>query len=131
MHNPVNRSKWTNSMRSPFIALLTLLVFPLITVEASGQEPSGEVKSGENHREGEVIRMAGTFRETSDRVTFYRGGSRETAYTVLENLALERVVNSLTGTRKPRVWDIKAVLTEYQGVNYLLLKHAVMQPLNE
>ena len=53
-------------------------------------------------------------------VTFSPEGSKE-SYRVLENLALQRVVQVLEDNRGPRKWVISGLITEYRGSNYLLL----------
>jgi hypothetical protein len=78
-------------------------------------------------REGTKIdKQRGQFRVTGDRITFYPSGA-EHSFRALENLALERVARVLGETQSQRVWSVSGVVTEYQGVNFLLVTRAVLQ----
>ena len=76
-------------------------------------------------REGsKLVEQLGEFRETGGRIAFYPAGSTDSLL-VLENLALERVSRDLElGTRK---WSVSGTITEYLGLNYLLIQRAVMK----
>lgn len=88
-------------------------------------------RSSERQREGtKLTDVSGRFEFSGDRVTFHPANERE-HYRVLENLALERVGQVLGETRAKHEWTISGVLTEYRGVNYLLLNKAVIRPAAE
>jgi len=76
-------------------------------------------------REGsKLVEQLGEFRETGGRIAFYPEGARD-SLTVLENLALQRVSRDLElGTRK---WSVSGTITEYHGLNYLLVQRAVLK----
>ncbi|MFZ5831902.1 MAG: hypothetical protein ACOY3P_17585 [Planctomycetota bacterium] len=77
-------------------------------------------------REGEeLVDAQGTFRLTGDRVTFLSADGR-LRLVVLENLALERVGRVLVAHSQPLRWTVSGVITEYRGVNYVLLRRAVL-----
>jgi hypothetical protein len=78
-------------------------------------------------REGTKLdNAAGSFRRTGDRITFYPIDS-EQSFRALENLALERVARLLAETHTQRVWSVSGVITEFQGINYILLTQAVLK----
>jgi hypothetical protein len=88
---------------------------------------SESVSNDALHRVREGSRLAGQlgeFRETGGRITFYPEGSSNSLL-LLENLALERVSLELEqGTRK---WSVSGTITEYLGLNYLLIDRAVLK----
>ena len=92
-----------------------------------GDQKSGEKAGPKRLREGELIsNQTGIFRETGDRISFYSSGGDE-SMRVLENLALERVALQLDKTRDRRSWTVSGSVTEYRGMNYLLIKRAVLK----
>jgi len=122
-------------MRNCLVAACFALICSVFVANAYSQQPAAANISGAKsgvaamkQREGEPVKVAGIFRATGDRVAFYPDGG-EVSFLALENLALERVAQSLTESRTPRMWDVQGVVTEYKGVNFLLLKHAVLRPL--
>ncbi len=78
-------------------------------------------------REGTELReTAGAFRMVGDRVVFtLEDGARQV--TVLENLALERVLAALRQASAPQTWLVNGTVTEYQSNNYLLLERAILR----
>jgi hypothetical protein len=91
--------------------------------------PAGSgAKATERLREGtRLVDRTGTLVSIgTDSVTFSPDGSKD-SYRVLENLALQRVVQVLDGNRGPRKWIVSGMITEYRGSNYLLLTKAVFQ----
>ena len=86
---------------------------------------SGE-ESPQRLREGSRLNdVAGEFDFAGDRIAFFPADSKE-SFRVLENLALERVSRILSeGQNKPQ-WSVSGVITEYRGVNYLLVTKAVI-----
>lgn len=88
--------------------------------------PPDEQETPERLREGtQFEKTNGSFRVAVDRVEFQpvQGGA---ALIVLENLALERVVDELTGDLE-LVWQVDGRITEYHGRNYLLLERAYVR----
>lgn len=80
----------------------------------------------ERFREGTKFeKVNGSFRVAVDRVEFHpaQGGA---SLVVLENLALERVVDELTGDLE-LVWQVDGRITEYHGRNYLMLDRAYVR----
>ena len=80
-------------------------------------------------REGtKLVEIAGRFMIAGERVTFVPQEAAEgVAYRVLENLALERVLDNLNESRSDRLWIVSGTLSEYRGANYLLISKAVLQ----
>ena len=76
-------------------------------------------------REGSrLVEQLGEFRDKGGRIAFFPDGSSHWLV-VLENLALERVARDLElGTRK---WSVTGTITEYYGLNYLLVQRAVLK----
>ena len=73
----------------------------------------------------ELSKVQGQFRLAGDRVSFYPGEMEVKEITVLENLALERVI-SLVGEGTRHEWVVSGTITEFRGKNYLLLTRAVI-----
>jgi hypothetical protein len=63
----------------------------------------------------------------SDRIVFYPADKTPESIRVLENLALERVANAIVDPRAPNRWLVSGTITEYRGLNYLLISRAVVQ----
>ena len=77
-------------------------------------------------RDGAVLtNELGTFVTLGDRTAF-KPDNEEYAFSVLENLAVERVWKMLDNTRG-RQWLVSGFVTEYRGRNYLLLHRAVLR----
>jgi len=77
------------------------------------------------YREGQkLVDKLGEFRETGGRIAFYPEGS-SVSLQLLENLALERVARDLD--QRTRKWSVSGLITEYRGVNFLLLHRAVQK----
>ena len=94
---------------------------------ASGRPASGPApKSSERLREGtKLIDVTGTFQAVgSDNISFLATGNKE-SYRVLQNLALQRVSQSLEDNRAQRQWIVSGTITEFRGANYLLVTKAV------
>jgi hypothetical protein len=71
------------------------------------------------------VDQVGSFKAVGDRWAFHPssgGGS----WVGLENLGLERVVRTVTSHSQPLRWKVSGALTEYQGVNYLLIERAIL-----
>ena len=126
-----------NSLLRPLLALL-LFGVPLgfVTAAMFQEQPSAEgeqsppAKGQERFREGSKLnKVAGYFKVSVDRVEFHPTDDGP-ALVVLENLALERVVNELTGDLV-LIWHIDGTITEYHGRNYLLLDRAYIRSARE
>jgi hypothetical protein len=91
---------------------------------SSASAPAG--KPADRLREGtRLVDVPGTFASIgADRVTFSPAGGRD-SYRVLENLALQRVGQSLEENQGSRQWIVSGMITEYRGSNYLLVTKAV------
>jgi len=81
----------------------------------------------ERAREGtQLAESAGQFSLVGDRVAFLPS-DRERRIICLENLALERVAAVVRESPEAVDWTVSGTITEYQGVNYLLLGRAVQR----
>ncbi len=89
---------------------------------------SGKAKGADRLREGtRLIDVVGAFQSVGgDSVSFSPSGNKD-SFRVLENLALERVSRALDENRGTRQWVVSGTITEYRGLNYLLLTKAVVQ----
>ena len=75
-------------------------------------------------REGTHLREErGRFEYGGDRVTF-TAADGQTRFLVLENLNLQRIVQILSGSGDSLQWTVNGVITEFQGMNYLLVTRA-------
>jgi hypothetical protein len=98
---------------------------PRGSATAEGEPPGPE--AAPTLREGtKLIDVAGAFRNTGDRIEF-RPVDSEQRLVVLENLALQRVASMLADVRRQRPWTVSGTITEFRGVNYLLVTRAVLQ----
>ncbi len=77
-------------------------------------------------REGEIIEVIGKLELAGDRATFTPQNS-DVSLRVLENLALQRVIQVLSESRDERQWLVAGVVTEYRGGNYLLIHKAIQR----
>ena len=83
-------------------------------------------RSAERVREGtKVVQASGEFQATGERIHFV--SKTMPPLKVLENLALERVAQTLSERGAGREWTVSGVVTEYRGVNYLLLTRASLK----
>lgn len=92
----------------------------------SAQSPAN--KPVERLREGtRLTDMLGSFVSVgADSVTYSPAGSKD-SYRVLENLALQRIIQQLDDNRGQRQWVVSGLITEFRGANYLLVTKAVVQ----
>ncbi|MBN2580744.1 MAG: hypothetical protein JXB10_17290 [Pirellulales bacterium] len=74
----------------------------------------------------QLLEKPGTFQLSGDRVTFLPARENR-RFTVLENLVLENVAQSLASDPLPQTWIVSGKTTEYRGNNYLLLTYAVQK----
>jgi hypothetical protein len=86
----------------------------------------GSAKPAERIREGtRLIDEVGTFQNLGDRLAFVPAGNgNKDSYRVLENLALQRIAQSLDGARGQQSWIVSGTFTEFRGANYLLITKA-------
>lgn len=86
-------------------------------------------KSSERLREGtKLIDVTGTFQAVgADNISFLANGNKE-SYRLLQNLALQRISQSLEDNRALRQWTVSGTITEFRSANYLLVTKAVQSP---
>jgi hypothetical protein len=95
--------------------------------ELSSEQNVGEGGDQSRMREGtKVEKLAGYFKLTGDRVTFYPAEGKQ-HFGGLENLALERIARTVKDSPSQLNWIITGTITEYRGSNYLLVTHAVLK----
>ena len=99
--------------------------FPVAARMRSGDEAPQRLREGSRLND-----VAGQFDFAGDRIAFFPGDSKD-SFRVLENLALERVSRILSEGRAKPQWSVSGVITEFRGVNYLLVTKAVIQSADE
>jgi hypothetical protein len=78
-------------------------------------------------REGSrLVDVVGHFDYAGDRFAFFPADNKE-SFRMLESLALERVTRVLGESGTKPQWIVSGVVTEYRGINYLLISKAVMK----
>ncbi|HUY91810.1 MAG TPA: hypothetical protein VMV10_23915 [Pirellulales bacterium] len=90
------------------------------------EDPQSPVSDGSANlrREGTHLREErGRFESGGDRVTFIAADGK-TRFVVLENLNLQRIAQILGGSADSLEWSVNGVITEFQGVNFLLVTRA-------
>lgn len=92
--------------------------------------PSEESPQSQNVRprvrEGTVLpETAGVIRQTGDRYSFF-ATSGTLRLVVLENLALERLLLAQQTYPGTVIWQIRGVMTEFKGQNYLLIERGIL-----
>lgn len=88
--------------------------------------PSSPEGKEERLREGmKITQIVGRFEAAGEQVTFIRGDGKE-SLRALQNLALERIVQSIQEERGRYQWVVSGVITEFRGANYLLITRAVI-----
>jgi hypothetical protein len=96
------------------------------TLAAGESDPSQAASAAERVREGtKIVQASGEFQATGERIHFV--SESMPPLKVLENLALERVAQALSERSAGREWTVSGVVTEYRGVNYLLLTRASLK----
>ena len=101
-----------------------LLAFAFTQTTAGEQTPDDD----RPHllREGTPLRrIVGTFQPGENRVAFVRKDAAE-RWTVLENLALQRVLQAQEERNLAPAWSVDAVVTEFRSANYLLIRRATI-----
>lgn len=98
------------------------------TLPNEAARPEKGAETLERQREGtKIAGQVGQFKMTGDRLTFYAQNPQQQPLQVLENLGLERVSRMMTEKGGTLEWTIDGTLTEYQGVNFLLLTRATVK----
>ena len=93
--------------------------------------PIAKASSGQLKREGsQLIDVFGYFRMTGDRATFYPLES-QAGYAGLENLNLDRVTLMITNNTDQLTWQVSGTITEYHGLNYILVSKAILKHQGE
>lgn len=106
--------------------ILLLLATPIV----HAQDSSASAHDGKSNRIREGTRIherVGSFRMQDQRIVFVPADKLPESLRVLENLALERVVNALIDPRGSQRWIVSGTVTEYRGLNYLLITRALLQ----
>jgi len=111
-----------------WLYLATLMTATLAAAEnppkASAQR---DAKAAARLREGTQLHdRTGRFNMSSQRVQFMPDDKAPDSIRVLENLALERITAGLHENQESSRWVVSGTITEYRGVNYLLITRAVM-----
>jgi hypothetical protein len=112
----------------PATLLMGLIIIPaLLCAQEEAEEMPSVAATTDRLREGTRLdETLGTFKATGDRWTFFTAdGARR--FGVLENLALERVERTIRENSLAVEWSISGMITEHQGVNYLLVTRAVLK----
>ncbi len=118
------------------VLALFVMTVTLITLGAGdslrrlySNDLADEERDDQIYREGSIYRdKGGQFKggTTDDERAQYKPAKGE-PYFVLENLAVERIMNEKT--RNPGddvIWEIEGVMTEYKHKNFLLIKSATV-----
>lgn len=96
------------------------------TISGATQDESTAKQTSTRVREGREAReMQATFASVGERMSC-KLPSLQATVTVLENLALERVSETMMRHAEDATWEVEGIITEYQGRNYLLLQRAVV-----
>jgi hypothetical protein len=84
------------------------------------------------HREGtQVVGRRGRIERRGERFVFL-GVEPPVQWMVLENLALERILRVVETEESDNVeWTVDGMVTEFRGVNYLLLRRTVVRSAGE
>jgi hypothetical protein len=91
------------------------------------EQEGGRQNTVERLREGTILsEQAGRFQPAGDRLMFYLSENGQRLGT-LENLNLERIAKLVVDSPDPLEWIVSGMVTEYQGVNYLLVERAVLK----
>ena len=96
------------------------------TIAGERQDNAVTQKSSTRVREGREVReMQAMFASVGERMSC-KLPSLQATVTVLENLMLERVSETMMRHDENATWEVEGLITEYQGRNYLLLQRAVV-----
>ena len=148
-HNPSSTAAHDiNISRMPWPALICALVLlsgvalawaksrdgiTLCAVSASISDSSVEGKSvspassGRLREGADFLNQRGSFKQVRDRLVFFTGDGNQQLIG-LENLSLERVQRVVLDNPTQQDWAVSGTVTEFNGVNYLLIRRAVPVP---
>lgn len=88
---------------------------------------AGDSTTIERLREGtQISDQSGFFKVTGDRATFVSADGKH-RFVGLENLNLERIVRTIKDDVDPLEWNVDGLITEYRGLNYLLITRATLK----
>ena len=97
-----------------------------VSLDEAAPKSTPEKAGKERLREGtELPDARGYFRFVDDRVVFFRSDG-DGRFIGLENLNLERIVSEITNNPTQLEWTVFGTITEYRGVNYLMVRRAVL-----
>ncbi|MCC9609368.1 hypothetical protein LOC68_05565 [Blastopirellula sp. JC732] len=97
----------------------------VVTDRASAQ--ADEKRRRNRVREGtRITDSVGQFDWVGDRMNFVSDDGTQDFH-VLENLAMERVAQSMEQSASKITWTVSGVVTEYRGSNYLLIEHVTLK----
>ena len=92
---------------------------------ASAEDRHGASQANLLHREGTTITgVAGQITRSGPRWLFTVGGQKK-SYRLLENLALQRIVRSMTTDPTDRQWTLDGTYTEFGSDNFIMIRRAV------
>jgi hypothetical protein len=99
---------------------------------AAPSDPNTFEKPKLRHREGtQVVARRGRIERRGERFVFL-GVEPAVQWMVLENLALERILRVIETEESDNVeWTVDGMVTEFRGVNYLLLRRTVVRSAGE
>jgi hypothetical protein len=99
---------------------------------APPSDPNTFDKPKLRHREGtQVVGRRGRIERRGERFVFL-GVEPAVQWVVLENLALERILRVIEAEESDDVeWTVDGMVTEFRGVNYLLLRRTVVRSAGE
>lgn len=116
------------------MAAFSALIMTSWFSRAPGQAPkSAAIETPEASAESYIARegselesVQGHFTVDDDRLTFHSADRRWNIHS-LENLALERVAQTISEAQTELQWTVDGRVTEYRGANYLLVTRALVR----
>ena len=120
-----NRMRWGTGI---LLVAMFVLIVPVrkMVVQAATVNAVGEV-----HREGTRVVLIGKLQDAGRRLTFQtaeNGTLDGPSYELLENLALQRLVQAKKNDSDDVMWKVSGQLTEFFDENFLLIDRAVRAP---
>lgn len=91
-----------------------------------GGRIDGYLAAGRWREGSKLVDMAGEFKVTGDRVTFFSSDGK-IKFVCLENLSGERVARIVSESPEALHWLVNGTITEYRNENYLLITQAVIR----
>lgn len=99
-------------------------------VQGQEQDKANSTEASQRLREGRELRdPEAVFQPVGERMNCFLPSLQMTV-TVLENLTLERVYETLTRHEEEATWEVEGLITEHQGRNYMLLHRAVVNSIS-